>query len=594
MDWFTFILTYFASKNLSLITAFLCWTPENATKLVSLAGSMELRIRVHNDFHKLPELPAYRNYREGIILDIACAGVENVLYEASKSRAFNHRHSWLLLHEASQNMTYLEEILQDTVILPDSDVVVAFEDTMFDVYKIKIGEPLTTLNLDMDERRDMAELQARLPSAVSRRKNLHNLYLKAATIVSQPQYFKGWSDLTNRQIDTFPKLTYPLLMILAEDLHFRYNLKQIDLYGEERNGSFNGLAGILQRQEVEVGVTSMFMRKDRWRVLHYCSETVELVGAFIFRQPSQSAVSNVFLLPFSAGVWAAAGGVFVGAGALLATLGLVARRRAFCDETAPRLNLAEAFTFAVGAVCQQGSDLSPQILSARILMLFTLLSSLFAFTSYSAKIVSILQAPSNAIQTIDDLTHSPMGMGVQETTYKKVYFAESTDPATRRLYRRKLQPLGDGAYLSVVEGIDRVRKGLFAFQVEQSSGYDVISRTYTEREKCGLKEIQAFKLPMVAVPIRRHSGYRDLFAARLRWHRETGLMDRVRRTWLARRARCDAGGGGFVSVGLADVLPALAALLAGALLAAALLLLELACTRTRASLHSLHCCTSRV
>lgn len=51
-------------------------------------------------------------------------------------------------------------------------------------------------------------------------------------------------------------------------------------------------------------------------------------------------------------------------------------------------------------------------------------------------------------------------------------------------------------------------------QVEESSGYDVISRTFTEREKCGLKQIQAFTLPMVAVPIRKHSGYRDLLAAR--------------------------------------------------------------------------------
>lgn len=56
-------------------------------------------------------------------------------------------------------------------------------------------------------------------------------------------------------------------------------------------------------------------------------------------------------------------------------------------------------------------------------MFCTLLASLFAFTSYSAKIVAILQAPSDALNTIADLTHSPMDMGVQETTYKRVYFA---------------------------------------------------------------------------------------------------------------------------------------------------------------------------
>lgn len=61
---------------------------------------------------------------------------------------------------------------------------------------------------------------------------------------------------------------------------------------------------------------------------------------------------------------------------------------------------------------------------------------------------------------------------------------------------------------------------------------------------------------------------------RLRWQREVGLMDRYRRIWMSKKPKCDAGSGGFVSVGLVDVLPAAHALLAGAALAAALLLLE--------------------
>lgn len=50
----------------------------------------------------------------------------------------------------------------------------------------------------------------------------------------------------------------------------------MDLYGEEHNGSFDGLVGYMQRGELEVGVTSMFLRGDRWRVVHFCAETVEL------------------------------------------------------------------------------------------------------------------------------------------------------------------------------------------------------------------------------------------------------------------------------------------------------------------------------
>lgn len=65
----------------------------------------------------------------------------------------------------------------------------------------------------------------------------------------------------------------------------------------------------------------------------------------------------------------------------------------------------------------------PALASARVVMFCVLLTSLFAFTAYSAKIVAILQTPSDAIRTIDDLTSSPMTLGIQETTYKKVYFA---------------------------------------------------------------------------------------------------------------------------------------------------------------------------
>ncbi|XP_028169946.1 uncharacterized protein LOC114359667 [Ostrinia furnacalis] len=35
----------------------------------------------------------------------------------------------------------------------------------------------------------------------------------------------------------------------------------------------------------------------------------------------------------------------------------------------------------------------------------------------------------------------------------------------QRLYRRELLPLGERAYLSVVDGVARLRSGLFAFQV---------------------------------------------------------------------------------------------------------------------------------
>lgn len=74
----------------------------------------------------------------------------------------------------------------------------------------------------------------------------------------------------------------------------------------------------------------------------------------MFRQPSQSSVCNVFLLPFSRGVWAACGVVLLAAAGLLAAL---ARRLRAHHHQLEVLTLPETVSFAIGSFCQQGSDL---------------------------------------------------------------------------------------------------------------------------------------------------------------------------------------------------------------------------------------------
>nr|QNS36191.1 ionotropic receptor 75d [Mythimna separata] len=572
MELISFILSYFLTKDLAMMTAFVCWTPEEMSELYRSSTGAGMRLVLVSDFSRAPPMEPRGRFREAMLLDLACPGAQLILDQASTSRGFNSRYSWLLLHNSSSERSIFEDTLSSCAILPDADVVWSSAEGLVDVYRIKPGLPLLQADLGLARncsRKELRALWAALPTAVCRRKDLRNMTMKGISLVSQPAHFKGWADLRNRQIDTFPKFTYPLMMLAAQDLHFRFDLRQVDLYGVEHNGSFDGLVGRLQRQEAEVGLASFFIRPDRMRVADFISETCVLACTFIFRQPSRSAVSNVFLAPFSGGVWAACGGVAAAAAALL-----VALRRARPHAGLALFTLPEALTFALGTLCQQGFHSTPAVSSVRVVMFSTLLAALFVFTAYSAKIVAILQTPSDALRSIADLTRSPMVVGVQETTYKKVYFQESPDEATQQLYRRKIEPQGERAYLSVVDGIARVRTGFFAFQVEQSAGYDIIKQTFTEREKCSLKEIEAFKLPLVAVPMRKHSGYRELFATRLRWQREVGLMDRERRIWLVSRPRCEASSGGFVSIGIIDVLPALQVLALGAFLSVVLLASE--------------------
>nr|QZH55080.1 ionotropic receptor 75d [Achelura yunnanensis] len=574
-----FVVAYFVSKNVTLLTTFLCCSPELLLELPRAGQQYGMRISAQANFDRLPALPAYDWHREGALVDVSCPHSAIVINKASENRAFIHRYSWLVIDTTTGgNSSKLNSALSAAQILPDADVTWLAEGSLAEVYKVKDDHPLIITELHLTSKSTLLELRASLdrrPPAVSRRKDLRSVCIEAAAVITRPELFHSWTDLTMRHVDKFTKFTYPLMMNIAEDLNCRYNMSKVSVYGVGRAGQFSGAAGMLQRREVQLVASSIFMRKDRLNVMHYCSETVALKSSFLFRQPSQSSVANMFLLPFSRGVWAASGAAAAAAGALLALVALVARCRAPGDDALAHLHLAEAFTFAIGTLCQQGYHMTPQLVSARMVMLFSLLTSLAAFTSYSAKIVAILQTPSNAIRTIRDLDMSPMHLATQNTSYKKIYFAESNDPETQALYRHKLLPLGEAADLSVEEGVARVRKGLFAFQVEESAGYDIISKTFTEPEKCDLKEIEAYKLPMVAVPLLKHSGYRELFASRMRWQRETGLMGRARRVWVAGRVQCAGARDAFVSVSARDAMPALHALAAGAALAALLLLAEI-------------------
>ena len=44
-------------------------------------------------------------------------------------------------------------------------------------------------------------------------------------------------------------------------------------YGWEKNGSFDGLMGQLQRREVIMAATGFFMREERFRVVEFTAET---------------------------------------------------------------------------------------------------------------------------------------------------------------------------------------------------------------------------------------------------------------------------------------------------------------------------------
>lgn len=136
---------------------------------------------------------------------------------------------------------------------------------------------------------------------------------------------------------------------------------------------------------------------------------------------------------------------------------------------------------------------------------------LFIFTSYTANIVALLQSTSNTINTLEDLLHTDIELGAEDTPYQRYWLPLQTAPIQQQIYRQKIASPGqDEKFTTMEEGIRRVRSEFYAFHVELSPAYRMIERTFYEHEKCGMKEIDFLRIwsPYFVLP--KNSPYKKL------------------------------------------------------------------------------------
>nr|QJX74376.1 ionotropic receptor 3 [Ceracris kiangsu] len=485
------------------------------------------------------------------------------------------------------------EVFRDLNILVDSNVVVGRREadtkyTLLEAYRRrKLGE-LVVSELGYWERSTGIVWQA-VHEVALRRLDLKRTKLVASIVVTNPETLDHLDDLHNRHIDTVTKLNYLLLLHAADILNASLELVVTDEWGYESNGSWSGLVGSLQRGEADVGGTALFVTADRMRLIDYIALTTPSVVAFVFRQPPLSLVSNLFTLPFSRAVWACAAALVVTcAGLLMAATRWEWRRgdpqlasylQQFQAAAAQlRDKWGDVAMLAVGAVCQQGSPAESRGVPGRIVTLSLLVMVMFLYTSYSASIVVLLQSTTTSIQTLADLLYSPLGLGVHDIVYNRHFFPAADDPVRRALYRQKVAPPGgEPRFMTLEEGVRRMRTEPFAFHSELSPTWQLVQETFREEDKCGLQAIPFLQLMHPYIAVQKNTCYKEMFKIAYRRIWERGLQHRqLSRLYTMRKPRCAAGRGtSFVTVGIADCYPALLVPVYGVAIAVLVVLLEI-------------------
>lgn len=121
--------------------------------------------------------------------------------------------------------------------------------------------------------------------------------------------------------------------------------------------------------------------------------------------------------------------------------------------------------------------------------------------------MALLQSTTKSIRTIDDLQNPSIEIGIQDTPYSRHFFKVETEPSRKRLYDSKIGP---NSFMNRTEGINRMRKGMFAFHIETSQGYREVERTFFENEKCGLVEIKFIGDTNAWCAIQKRSPYKEI------------------------------------------------------------------------------------
>nr|CAD7391992.1 unnamed protein product [Timema cristinae] len=506
-----------------------------------------------------------RAVRAGIIVDAECPYSQQLLQRASSEKLFNDLLIWIIFEKTStifnnsgnniiissnknDGSGYFggstlsprgHELLRGLHVFPNSDVtwvqgVSGCHVEFLEVYQATVNTSLIVTGIGTT-RTGEEHIILKLAGSSGRtrtRSDLRGGVLKAGAVILYPDQFKDMYDLTMRHVDTWSKINYPLVEYLAASMNFSLIVVYSNSYGWQTNGSFDGLMGLLQRFEVDITASGIFMRLDRMEVSHFVAETFP---------DSHNIPAAIFIQCYK-------------------------HFRSALQSFAVVLLCDTVFT---------GHYIAPQSFSLRITSFVFSLTTLFLYTAYSANIVALLQTPYSSIRGLRDLVESPLAVGIQDVEYNHVYLTESLDPVIMNLVKNKLSDKKVNQYCSPDKGIERVQHGMFAFQVDKALAYKLISDTFTERDKCGLMEVELFPLPLMSLATVRGSPYKEFIAQRVRWFREVGILDRIWKLWVSQRPVCEDKLKEFVSVGRMELYPAMQVFRIGAGVSVAVLMAEL-------------------
>lgn len=95
------------------------------------------------------------------------------------------------------------------------------------------------------------------------------------------------------------------------------------------------------------------------------------------------------------------------------------------------------------------------------------------------------------------------------------YWLQTTDdPPTRYLFDKKIKTNSSKTWVPLLDGLNSVQKGGYAFYSEGNTPYKFIAKRFGPGEICDLNEIVLRTETLLGVTLRKHSPFMEMFRIR--------------------------------------------------------------------------------
>ncbi|XP_076271756.1 ionotropic receptor 75a-like [Rhynchophorus ferrugineus] len=499
--------------------------------------------------------------RSSFFLDMECDGAGSLIRKASRVKTFGKfrfLHSWYI---TTRNLTATVRVFERAKTRMDMDVKIfhVHGDVVDGIYEIfnpgiNVGVQIRWIgNYTRDEIRVNSSL-----SYYESRKNMSGVCIRAANVIRYPfkttfdEYMVDWK---LRFHDIYSKYHYQLFLILRDIHGFSYNTSlPTSWFGNTSSGEGGGMGKMFLEDTVDISSAGCIMRlvkPDRVDFYDFIMPFYKFKSCFYFKNPGMVKPNfREVLKPFSKTVWFS---ILITACVVCVCIEcsyVIEERR----RRRGRSSWCRSVFMVVAAFCQQGLDSVPSHLTGRIVLLHLLIMSVLLYNYYTSSLVSsLISTEPEVLKTIRDLYESKLQVGIELQAYTITHILNrsATDYYLRLLNNTKIFSNNQPHYLSVEEGIHRVRQGGYAYHTESINAYPLISKTFDQSAICDLAEITLIKSAS-SLATQKKSQFKKLFQISLRKAWVSGILKKLLLTWIAKRPEC-LSSSRVITVGINDL-----------------------------------------